>query len=353
MKVGSDVSQLIHTKYAAGVQRVVVETHKNLVKVGKDRNQEFIGVNLSGNSKVPSHNYIAGDPLIIKNQTSLDGLDFVCLLDANVGYVFDHVRKNGFNGQIVTLIHDILPITHPKYFNFEDDGNYVRAFKTYILKILNFSNHIIVTSNYTKQQILNLNWKINCPIEVIKLGTFKTSAATISNDNHESINLLSVNTIEPRKGHSDIMDAFDILIENNKDCNLIFVGKYGWDSVEIKNRILNHRLFGKKLFWYSGITDEEMGKLYEKSDIAIVGALEEGFGLTLEEGLAFKKKVIVRDLPIFRERRANNMYFFSGNGVQLANRILEVKNSELDLFSPLRTMADFADDLSKLLLSLK
>ena len=353
MKIGSDISQLINTKYAAGVQRVVVETHKNLIEVGKNRNQEFVGVNLSGQNELPSHNYLASDPLIKNHQSNLDGLDFVCLLDANVGYVFDFVRKNGFNGQIVTMIHDILPITHPKYFNFADDGNFVRAFKTYILKILKFSNQIIVTSNYTKQQILNLNWKINCPIEVIRLGTFKTNIEIMPKADHDSINLISVNTVEPRKGHSDILDAFEILIESENECNLILVGKYGWDSVEIKNRILNHHLFGKKLFWYSGITDEEMAKLYEISDIAIVGALEEGFGLTLEEGLAFKKKVIVRDLPIFHERKANNMYFFSGNGVQLANRILDVKNKEMESFSPIRTMTDFADDLSKLMLKIK
>lgn len=334
--------------YATGVQRVMVETHKNLKEYLDNHTHSLVGVNISGSSNFLEHPYLASDPVLNGPWISFDEVDVLLEMDGNIGYVYNEIAERHSQIPVITLIHDLLPIKYPEYFQ-----DISMLYKVYILKALRISSHLVFYSQSVVDQLLELGWDTSAKKVIVPLGAFEIPPAT-EKQNILSISLLVINTIEPRKGYRDVLDAFDILVAQGHKVEITIVGKYGWNSDEIRNRIKSHQLFGKSLHWYSGITDQEIRNLYSKSNISIVASMDEGFGLTLEEGLANSNKVIARDIPVFRERSNSNLYFFDGNGASLAEKILEVSSMQWDPngLKEIRTMRDFAVDLAELILSI-
>jgi glycosyltransferase involved in cell wall biosynthesis len=348
INVASDISFSSNVSYAAGVQRVMVETHKYLYELLNETKFNFRGLNLNTGNKFRSNEYLSSDPTLSPPYLEIEDSHIVMCFDGNNGFVCDELSKKEKRPILISLAHDVLPMLHPQFF--EGTGDYFIKFKIYILRMLKFSDYIICNSEETKKSLLELNWDTNAEIIVFQLGAFDSSIQRPRADRNP-FSLISINTIEPRKGHDDLLDAFDYLISQGLRVELNIVGKYGWSSEEIRNRIESHPLLNSKLFWHQGIPDKLVLELYNKSDLAIVAAKAEGFGLTLEEGLLNGCKVIARNIPPFKERSNPNLYFFEGAGRELATRIIEVSKIQWDPDGILqtRTMRNFADDVAQLI----
>jgi glycosyltransferase involved in cell wall biosynthesis len=135
---------------------------------------------------------------------------------------------------------------------------------------------------------------------------------------------LTVGTLEPRKGHRQTLAAFELLWAQNKDVNLVLVGKKGWMVEDLSTQINNHAELGKHLFWLDGISDEYLGHIYASSACLISASEGEGFGLPLIEAAKQHIPVLVRDLPVFREVAGDHAFYFSGLAAQdLADSVLK------------------------------
>ncbi len=73
-----------------------------------------------------------------------------------------------------------------------------------------------------------------------------------------------VSRIEPRKGHLQVLNTFNLLWSEGFDLNLIIVGRTGWMVEKLINTILDHPEYGKKLIWLQNASDELLKKLYVK-----------------------------------------------------------------------------------------
>ncbi|MDO8773939.1 MAG: glycosyltransferase family 1 protein [Burkholderiaceae bacterium] len=123
---------------------------------------------------------------------------------------------------------------------------------------------------------------------------------------------LTVGTLEPRKGHAQMLAAFEQLWAQGVDANLVFIGKPGWMVEPLVNKLQRHAELGKRLFWLDGISDEYLEKVYAAADCLIAGSEGEGFGLPLIEAARHKLPIIARDLPVFREVAGPHAHYFSG-----------------------------------------
>jgi glycosyltransferase involved in cell wall biosynthesis len=347
INVTSDVSFTSNVSYAAGVQRVMVETHKHLCQSLDETKFLFRGLNLNNGNKFRSNEYLSSDKTLNPPYLDIENSDIVLCFDGNNGFVCDEISKRDTRPILISLAYDVLPMLYPQFF--EGTGDYFIKFKVYMLRMFKFSDFIICNSEETKKSLLELNWRTEAKIIVFPLGAFD-SGSKLSLEKRNPFSLISINTIEPRKGHDDLLDAFDYLISQGFQVELNIVGKYGWASEKIRNRIESHALLNKMLFWHQGISDELVLHLYDKSGISIVAARAEGFGLTLEEGLLNGCKVIARNITTFKERSNPNLFFFEGAGKELAMKIIEV--SEIpwnpEGISQIRTMKDFAEDVANL-----
>lgn len=125
---------------------------------------------------------------------------------------------------------------------------------------------------------------------------------------------LMVGTIEPRKGHEQVLSAFDELWRAGRQLNLLIVGKEGWLSEGLVARIRSHPEFGRKLVWRGFVSDEVLAASYEVSTCLLAASLGEGFGLPLVEAAQNKLPIMARDIPVFREIAGEKAFFFDGEG---------------------------------------
>ena len=122
---------------------------------------------------------------------------------------------------------------------------------------------------------------------------------------------LLVGTIEPRKGHTFVLDAFEKLWNEGETSQLCIIGKIGWNVKRIGERIRNHPELGKRLFFVENATDAELNLCYSHATALISASIAEGFGLPIIEAAFHKIPAIVSDIPVFHEVGGDGALFFS------------------------------------------
>jgi len=132
---------------------------------------------------------------------------------------------------------------------------------------------------------------------------------------------LMVGTVEPRKGHSVALDAFENLWAEGLNVNLVIVGKQGWMVEELAERLRKHPEQGERLIWVEKASDEYLELVYSASSCLITASEGEGFGLPLIEGAQRGLPLIARDLPVFREVCGDCALYFSGDAQALSDAV--------------------------------
>ncbi|MRR18252.1 MAG: glycosyltransferase, partial [Deltaproteobacteria bacterium] len=124
---------------------------------------------------------------------------------------------------------------------------------------------------------------------------------------------LMVGTLEPRKGHIQVLDALEKLWRVGLSVNLVLVGKQGWMIDELAGRLRAHPQLNKRLFWLEGASAEYLVKVYAAVTCLIAASFGEGFGLPLIEAAQHKLPIIARDIPVFREVAGDHAFYFRGS----------------------------------------
>ncbi|MFA6136897.1 MAG: glycosyltransferase family 1 protein [Sulfurimonas sp.] len=223
------------------------------------------------------------------------------------------------NVKIIALIYDIIPLSHPEFFT----KDLIIFFKDWYEKATKYMDGYIAISESVKEDIYRyIQNNINPNIEKEKfdyfyLGTnfsteYDENKVPDSFKNHfKSPNTyLTVSTIEPRKNHSYILDTFDTLWNNNEDVSYVIIGRIGWNTESLIERIKSHKEYNKKLFLLSDVDDNSLVYAYQNSKALIFASYAEGFGLPIIESFYYKLPVLVSDTPIHREIAKENASYF-------------------------------------------
>lgn len=111
---------------------------------------------------------------------------------------------------------------------------------------------------------------------------------------------LSVASLLPHKAHEIALRAFERLWAEGGDERYLIIGRH-YGPVPIVDRIRNHPLFGKRLFWVADASDAEVTFAYDHARALLQPSLVEGFGLPMIEAAAYGLPIIASDLPVFHE----------------------------------------------------
>lgn len=137
---------------------------------------------------------------------------------------------------------------------------------------------------------------------------------------------LMVGTVEPRKGHAFVLDAFERFWASGGSANLVIVGRHGWMSESLGGRLRSKAAADGRLVWAEQASDEYLEQLYDVSHALIAASEGEGFGLPLVEAARRGLPVIARDIPVFREVSEGFAHYFDGTDV---DSLVEVVRSLL------------------------
>lgn len=213
--------------------------------------------------------------------------------------------------KIVVLIYDIVALVHPEFCTVD----VAIASKDWYEKAVKYIDGYIAISKSVKEEIQACLKKGN--FDYFYLGTdFSTdyNEADVSlefkNFFKNKNTYLTVSTIEPRKNHAYILDTFDILWSNDEDVTYIMIGREGWNTKSLINRIKTHKQYNKKLFLLTEVDDNALVYAYKNAKALLFASHAEGFGLPIIESLFYRLPVIASDIPIHREIGGENILYF-------------------------------------------
>ncbi len=113
----------------------------------------------------------------------------------------------------------------------------------------------------------------------------------IKNPMDKTIRILSVGTVEPRKNHLAMIEAFIFAqTQTKQSLELVLVGRD--DNAELTKSIGSIAKSHPSVRWEMNADDTVLRELYEQCDFTIYPSLEEGFGLPILESLWFAKPCI-------------------------------------------------------------
>ena len=265
--------------------------------------------------------------------------------------------------KVVIGVHDLLPFHLPEHFpDFMPDVTR-RWFET----ALSLADQFVCVSAAVADDVIrfgNALWSGGKPIQVDFFHNAADIAASLPSrgrpKNVETIlerlrevrTFLMVGTLEPRKGHLQVLAAFERLRREGVDVNLVIIGKKGWMVDELADRIERSDQLNKSLFWLSGISDELLDEIYSISAALIAASAGEGFGLPLIEAARHGTPLIVRDIKVFREVAGQHAFYFEGSTPEGLARSLsewialdEAGNAPQSTAMPYQTWSQSSDQL--------
>jgi glycosyltransferase involved in cell wall biosynthesis len=330
-----DVSVIHQSDARTGIQRVV----RSLLLQMLDA--QPIGFQVRPVFATKQHGYRYADPNFLEPSATVKkdsskpvnvqrgdlflGLDLSAhLLPCNEAQVLGWKRSGV---KIHVVVYDLLPLQYPQWFN----PKTTRNFKRWVRWLAVYADSLVCISETVKAEVaLWLSAEFGLASDVVPACTImlganiSASAPSVGRPLGADImfermrtapSALMVGTVEPRKGYDQALAAFELIWQRTdySSAVLVVVGRPGWKTEHIQEKIRSHHRIGETLFWLEDASDELLERLYEATQCVLVASHAEGFGLPVAEAALFGKPVLARDIAVFREFNLPNMSFFRGN----------------------------------------
>lgn len=361
-----DVSVIIRHDAATGIQRVVRSVWSKLASMA------FLPFDVMPVYATATHGYCFAPIDFLSRRTSPEHLpvgaacgDHFLGLDLVAHHLPKYVeqisawRANGASLHFV--VYDLLPLSRPDWFEAATCHHFARWFETikdHADQVLCISETVaqdvrlrtFYSSAHDRLKVSRLQLGGNIMDSVPSTGCSAGMQALLDRLRSRPT-ILMIGTIEPRKGYDRALDAFERLwAEDRKSApNLVIVGKRGWKTAGLQQRLQEHPELGRRLYWRENASDEELTRLYDSSVAVMMTSFDEGFGLPAVEAATHGRWVLTRDLPVFREQRLPNLRYFSDDSPDALGREVLALIRTAQAFSPpaskLPTWSDCVDGL--------
>lgn len=173
----------------------------------------------------------------------------------------------------------------------------------YMKEISNYDK-IISISKYSESELIKvlncdlerpaarLPYMVACPLPA-EFPERSERAPAQGSHRYREVHILCVGTIEPRKNHELLLDAFDLACLNSSvPLHLTIAGGLlGFDAGLIL-RVRDRLAGAPNITWVQKADDSKIRDLYEACDFTIYPSVEEGFGMPILESLWYGKPVI-------------------------------------------------------------
>lgn len=253
------------------------------------------------------------------------GLDLVGGAVARRLSVLDAWRRHGV--KVWFVVYDLLPARHPEWFPLESGAGF-----TAWLETITAMDGALCISESTANDlgawcaensiVRHRAYQIAVVPMMAELdgvqmaGVPDTTVDAVMASMKGRVTFLMVGTIEPRKGHRQVLEAFEELLQEGTNVSLVIVGKKGWMVEELVTRIKELAKGNDHIAWLGAVSDEALERVYGSVSCLIAASEGEGFGLPLIEAARHKLPIIARDIPVFREVARGRAFYFSGTGPQ-------------------------------------
>jgi glycosyltransferase involved in cell wall biosynthesis len=188
---------------------------------------------------------------------------------------------------IVPFVHDLLPIEHPDWFV----PSLVAVFTETLGIQVAAADLVVTNSSATADSVRRLAASVGraeVPVAPVVLGADRADPGRAPGPAGRvgvARTVLVVGTIEPRKNHRTLLQAWARLRADGltDGAELVVVGRPGWRADDVVADLEDGPARG--LRWLAGADDALLGRCYEEADLVVVPSLTEGYGLPVVEAL--------------------------------------------------------------------
>ena len=263
------------------------------------------------------------------------------------------------NHQIVHIVYDMIPLVKPEFVV----DFLPKIFSDYMLKILPRCSAIATISESSKKDIIHILTKNNhkAPlVKVFRLGeelndAYSEQVELLVNKKY----ILTVGTIEIRKNHNLLYDAFLRLSKTTSPLpKLVIVGKWGWLTEDFKNKIKKNSRIAESVIILNTVSNNQLKWLYQNCLYTVFPSFYEGWGLPVSESLNYGKVTLSSSASSMKEIGGSCADYFSPfdideltqkmkkylNNVELQKRTNFIKNN----YKPM-TWAESCENFKKII----
>jgi glycosyltransferase involved in cell wall biosynthesis len=293
---------------------------------------------------IPSLGLAQADPVASAPLANIKPGDVVLLADAmwlNPGWKDAVLQARSCGARIVALIYDLIPIMHPGFFL----PTLCTRFEAWLRELLPLADAFVCISKATADDLRRFavaaGIQPHGPIGVFPLGTEFATGEAIPGKRMAAFlarhpkPALMVGTIEPRKNHALVLDAFEEAWAAGSSLPLMIVGRRGWLCEQTIKRFSRLGAKGRPFIHIGDATDAHLHYAYRNARCLIFPSVTEGFGLPIVEALAQGLPAIASDIPVHREVGGDlATYIPLGNPAHLAKLLRSLEDGSTVLSAP-------------------
>jgi len=232
----------------------------------------------------------------------------------------------------LTVIHDLTPIKHPEWHTLRNS----MAHRLMLKRVLRKSDHILANSKHTLKDIRAYMPECSDKSSYIYPGRddffYHNEGPARLPFYLNAPYLLISGTMEPRKNHKELLEAFEILKHRTgKNIKLVIVGREGWRNSSLMKMLKKH-LFHEDIILTGYIGREDLRILYSRAELFVFPSLYEGFGLPVLEAMSCGAACLLSEassLPEVGGKAAH--YYKPGNAEMLCNKLIELLDNPEEL----------------------
>ncbi|MFV0293156.1 MAG: glycosyltransferase family 4 protein [Paracoccus sp. (in: a-proteobacteria)] len=238
----------------------------------------------------------------------------------NVGHsnLTSSLLSNLSEQQRVVMIHDTIPLDYPEFTRAGQSDK----FRTRLMTALSLADMIVTISDATATDIDLWRRRLAIPrtpkIVTAHIGTTLTppdDTAIPPDLDPSKPYFVTLGTIEPRKNHALLLDAWDILSRtypNPGIPRLLILGRRGWENHDVLTR-LDNLSPGSPVIERGNLPDGAVAALISHSHGLLMPSRAEGFGLPLTEAAGRGIPVVSAPLPAAQELLGDYATYLSPN----------------------------------------
>jgi glycosyltransferase involved in cell wall biosynthesis len=263
--------------------------------------------------------------------------DLLVLLDSSWHdpRFFKQVRALKDRGvSVVSVVYDLIPILHSEYC----DKNLTPVFSRWLDEMIAVADGFVCISQWTCDELRHevtrrvgervaerkfyTSFQLGSELDM-KKGKADPSPRLTKCFAGDDLVFLAVGTIEPRKNHAVILEAFERHWANGGQAKLCVIGRPGWMCHDIMQRLKNHTEVGRQLFVFHDADDDDLEFAYRHASALVAASFVEGFGLPLVEALQRGLRPLASDIPVFHEVAGEFAVYFDPHDARSLQRIID------------------------------
>ena len=210
----------------------------------------------------------------------------------------------GLDVKSLVIFHDLIPISNPDLVS----QSVRQQFSTYVDAVVR-SDHIVSDSSNSLQCLIEARQsdtlRIDLASSVVWLPAQFSDLPRRSCQlpDQENIVLLCVCTIEPRKNHLSLIEAFRALRSRRPELPICLnlVGNSYAGAEELLQTVKSHAMQDSKIHYLGVLSDQELAEHYMSCAFTVYPSLIEGFGIPIVESLWMGKPCLCHNEGVMSE----------------------------------------------------